>query len=117
PSKVRQIVINLISNAVKYSPPHGQITLRCGTTPDGVFLEIVDAGSGIAPEQLESVFEPFVQVVDDEKNRDGGVGLGLTIARRLARGMRGDLTVHSTLGTGSTFRLTLPGADRGRRNT
>jgi signal transduction histidine kinase len=70
---------------------------------------VSDTGRGIAPEQLQSIFEPFVQVGARLAGNDEGTGLGLAISRDLARGMGGDLTVESTLGVGSTFTLTVPG--------
>jgi signal transduction histidine kinase len=110
PERVRQIVINLITNAIKYSPRNSQVTIRCGSTATAAFLEIADTGSGIAEDRLELIFEPFVQLAEGAESREGGVGLGLAIARQLARGMDGDVTVQSTVGRGSTFRLTLPSA-------
>jgi signal transduction histidine kinase len=115
--RVRQIMINLMTNASKYSPSGSRATVTCGESPAGVFVELADAGAGIPEDQLETIFEPFVQLPAGVESRGGGVGLGLAIARQLARGMGGDLTVRSQLGTGSTFRLSLPRPDPGRRQT
>lgn len=115
--KVRQIMINLITNAMKYSPEQSRLVVRCGTSAAGPFAEVCDEGAGIAEDQLESIFEAFVQLRGGEAMRSGGVGLGLAIARQLARGMNGELTVTSTLNVGSTFRLTLPAAAHIRRST
>jgi signal transduction histidine kinase len=71
---------------------------------------VSDAGPGIPGEKLGAIFEPFVQLENGRRDRQGGVGLGLAISRDLARGMKGDLTVESTLGAGSRFTLTLPRA-------
>jgi signal transduction histidine kinase len=115
--KVRQIVINLLSNAMKYSPDRSRLVVRCGTSPAGGFVEVSDEGEGIAADKLDSIFEPFVQLPGGAAKRGGGVGLGLAIARQLARGMKGDLSVTSELHVGSTFRLTLPVAPHARRIT
>jgi signal transduction histidine kinase len=106
--KVRQIAINLITNALKYSPPGSEIVARCGMTRTTVFAEVQDSGPGIAPDQIETVFLPFVQLASGAADRAGGVGLGLAIARQLAQGMNGSLTVDTLEGRGSTFRLSLP---------
>ncbi len=115
--KVRQIAINLITNAMKYSPERSRLVVRCGTSAMGPFIEVCDEGEGIAEDQLESIFEAFVQLPAGAAKRSGGVGLGLAIARQLARGMNGELSVVSALTVGSTFRMTLPAAGRARRST
>jgi signal transduction histidine kinase len=109
PDRVRQILMNLLMNAVKYTPMNGgTITLTCGVKDDVVFAEVSDTGPGIPAEKLESIFEPFVQLTSGFAERRGGVGLGLAISRDLARGMEGDLTLESTVDVGSTFTVTLP---------
>ena len=108
--KVQQIVVNLLSNAVKFTPRGGQVSIDCETDASAARIIVRDSGIGIAPDKLESIFEPFVQVDAGRSRSHEGVGLGLSIARNLARGMGGDLTVESTLGTGSSFALTLPRA-------
>jgi signal transduction histidine kinase len=108
PDRVVQILVNLVTNAVKYTPAGGAITLSATTTSDAVLIHVADNGPGIPPDKLTSIFEPFVQLTSGADSRGGGVGLGLTISRELARAMRGDLTVDSTLGVGSRFTLTLP---------
>lgn len=113
PDRVRQILVNLFANAVKFSARGGQITTRCEVLGDLVCISVMDTGIGIAPGQLGSIFEPFVQV-DPAHPTDGGVGLGLAISRELARTMQGDLAVKSALGKGTCFTLTLP---RARRST
>ncbi|MFW5950833.1 MAG: ATP-binding protein [Gemmatimonadota bacterium] len=105
-SKVRQIVINLVSNALKYTP-EGVVRVELGGGDDHFVCTVADTGPGIAPEHLERVFEPFWQV-DQSSSRVTGTGLGLAVARRLARLMGGDLTLESELGRGSLFTLTLP---------
>jgi signal transduction histidine kinase len=120
PQRVDQILLNLLSNAIKFTGPGGQARVSCairdGAVPDTahagpwVCLRVEDTGIGIAPEQLERIFEPFVQVESGYTRRHGGAGLGLAISRRFARWMGGDLTVESTPGTGSAFTLWLPAA-------
>jgi PAS domain S-box-containing protein len=106
--KLEQIVINLLTNAMKFTDRGGTVTMSCTTTDRHVAIAVEDSGVGIAAEQLERVFEPFVQVDAGLTRTRDGVGLGLAISRDLARGMGGDLTVRSTPGVGSTFTLTLP---------
>ena len=110
PEKLQQIVLNLLTNAVKFTEPGGRITLGCSPGVHGVVITVSDTGHGIAAEQLERIFEPFVQVDARLTRTQEGVGLGLAISRDLARGMGGELTVESTPGTGSTFTLLLPRA-------
>jgi PAS domain S-box-containing protein len=111
-SKVEQIIINLVSNAVKFTADGGTITLSCQHVDDRcVAVEVRDTGSGIPADQLEAIFEPFVQVGRTLTATREGAGLGLAISRDLARAMGGDITVNSTLDVGSTFTLTLPRDD------
>jgi signal transduction histidine kinase len=108
--KLRQILINLLSNAIKFTEEGGAIAIECESDPHAVLLRVEDTGVGIAPDQLDKIFEPFVQV-DRRLNRPmEGTGLGLAISRELARGMGGELTVESRPGQGSTFTLSLPRA-------
>jgi signal transduction histidine kinase len=111
PDRARQILLNLVMNAVKYATgAGGQITLSLATTPQDVSIHVADTGPGIPGEKLVAIFEPFVQLANGLTERRGGVGLGLTISRDLARAMKGDLTVESTVGIGSRFTLRLPRA-------
>jgi len=107
--KVQQIVLNLLSNAVKFTDPGGRVVFGCTRRDSSVVISVSDTGRGIAADNLERVFQPFVQVDATLTRTHEGTGLGLAISRDLARGMGGDLTVESTLGIGSTFTLTLPG--------
>ncbi len=111
--KLRQILLNLLTNAIKFTDDGGRIALSCeNDEAAGVSrVHVSDTGRGIPSDQLERIFEPFVQV--DRHRTPGsqqGVGLGLAISRDLARGMGGDLTVTSTVGVGSTLTLSLPRA-------
>src|SRR5947207_4773822 len=109
PDRVRQILVNLVMNAVKYTPARGgTITLASFVVGNTVVAQVTDTGPGIASEKLDSIFEPFVQLTAGLAERRGGVGLGLAISRDLARAMDGNLTVESTVGVGSQFTLTLP---------
>lgn len=109
-AKVEQILINLISNAVKFTARGGRIELTCEVDADSVRLALRDTGTGIPADKLEAIFAPFVQVGRSLATPKEGTGLGLAISRDLARAMAGDLTVESTLGEGSTFTLRLPRA-------
>ena len=114
--RVRQVLLNVLSNAVKFTPAGGRVSLACeADAAAGVIrVRVADTGRGIPADQLERVFEPFVQV-DRHRTHESqqGVGLGLAISRDLARAMGGDLTAESTPGVGSTFVLTLPSAGPG----
>jgi signal transduction histidine kinase len=105
--KAGQVLVNLLSNAVKFTPPGGQITLTCEADAESVHLRVVDTGVGIPREEMDRVFEPFVQLDSGLTRKAEGAGLGLAISRRLARLMGGDLTVKSELGNGSTFTFTM----------
>ena len=106
PIKLRQVLINLLGNSVKFTP-EGSISLRVSEAEKGeLHFEVADTGMGIAPEKLQGIFEPFKQ---DEGGRiEGGTGLGLAISRRIAEALGGSLTATSELGEGSCFRLVLP---------
>jgi PAS domain S-box-containing protein len=106
PRRVRQIVLNLLSNAIKFG--NGKpITVETAVTPGGgVSIAVIDQGQGIAPDDLQRIFDEFVQL--EPTRQQGGTGLGLPISRRLAILLGGSLTVESSPGEGSTFRLELP---------
>ncbi len=107
--RCRQILINLLANACKFTPAQGRITVTCDADAERVRIHVTDTGPGIAPNAIDEIFDPFVQVLGDAQERgQRGIGLGLPISRDLARGMGGKLTVESEPGVGSTFTLTLP---------
>jgi len=111
--KAEQILLNLLGNALKFTPAGGRVSvtaLKDDAAKPCARVEVTDTGIGIPPDRLDQVFEPFVQVDVSSAGMARGTGLGLAISRDLARGMGGDLTATSTLGTGSTFVLTLPAA-------
>ena len=134
--RVRQVLVNLLANAVKFTPSGGEVTVMCGAArepepgvwrgatgaapaPGGngadaadgwAFVRITDTGPGIDPELLGRLFEPFVQGDAALTREHGGTGLGLAISRRLARLMNGDVVARSQAGAGATFTLWLPAA-------
>ncbi|MCL4267019.1 MAG: AAA family ATPase [Anaerolineae bacterium] len=107
PAKIKQIIINLLSNAAKFTH-QGAITVRLTGQGDTLTLTVSDTGIGISPQALPRVFEEFEQAESTIRQQYGGTGLGLPISRSLARLLGGDLTAASTLGAGSTFTLTIP---------
>jgi PAS domain S-box-containing protein len=108
--KVQQVLINLLSNAMKFTLRGGRVKIGAGYDDAGsrVRVMVTDSGIGIPAANLNSIFEPFVQVEVERSHRRDGTGLGLAISRDLARAMGGDLTVESELGVGSTFIFELP---------
>ena len=106
--KVRQVLVNLLSNATKFTPPGGRISIKAATFADSVRIDVTDTGVGIPSDKLDTIFDPFVQLERTLSSSHQGTGLGLAISRDLARGMSGHLSVESVDGQGSTFSLTLP---------
>jgi signal transduction histidine kinase len=109
--KVEQILVNLMTNAIKFTDPAGTIVLECERSANRVLVRVRDTGRGIPADKLSAIFEPFVQVSRSAGAPSEGVGLGLAISRDLARAMGGDLVCESQVGRGSTFTLALPAAD------
>jgi signal transduction histidine kinase len=112
--KLRQILLNLLSNAIKFTADRGHIAVSASGNGDHVDIAVRDDGEGVAPEKLEQIFEPFVQVGRSFNRPSEGTGLGLSISRDLARRMGGDLTLESKLGKGSTFTVRFPAAKGAR---
>jgi signal transduction histidine kinase len=108
--RVRQILVNLMMNAVKYTPTGGTITVSCADLGETAVVRVADTGPGIPPDRAQSIFDPFVQLTSGLTDRRGGVGLGLSISRDLARAMHGDVVLESTGSGGSCFTLVLPRA-------
>ncbi len=109
-TKLRQILLNLLSNAVKFTE-HGEVELSACAAKRGVEFTVKDTGIGIAPEHLEHIFDSFWQVDQSSTRRVGGTGLGLSVARKLARLLGGEVWVISTPGVGTSFILELPNTD------
>jgi PAS domain S-box-containing protein len=112
PRRVRQILLNLLSNAIKFGRGLPINVMCTATDDDGVLIEVTDHGDGISAEDQERIFHEFVQL--GKTQLQDGTGLGLPISRRLAELLRGSLSVESTLGSGSTFRLQLPASAESR---
>ena len=125
PARVQQVLVNLLTNAIKFTPAGGRVHIQCATVARPMvdveapaaeawtYFRVEDTGIGIGPELLERIFQPFVQGEGGYTRAHSGTGLGLTISRRLARLMAGDLTVESVQGEGSSFTLWLPAAASG----
>jgi signal transduction histidine kinase len=118
--KVRQVLLNLLGNAVKFTSEGGIVRLyaepgtiaRSGEGPVGVRVGVVDSGIGVAPEHHAQLFEPFYQVDNSTTREFGGTGLGLSIVKRFVEGMGGSVWVESDVGQGATFVFTLPAAPK-----
>ena len=106
--KIKQVVLNLLTNAVKFTRPGGQVQLRATRAGDGVSVAITDTGVGIAPADQARVFEEFAQARAGAAGEQEGTGLGLTLSRKLVELHGGTIWVESELGKGSTFTFTLP---------
>jgi signal transduction histidine kinase len=106
-SKLRQILVNLLSNSIKFTE-RGEVSLVARAVGDDVWFVVRDTGIGIAPENMERIFDPFWQVEQTHARRVGGTGLGLSVTRALARLLGGDVVVESNVGAGSTFEVHLP---------
>jgi len=110
-TRIRQVILNLLTNAIKFSSPGGIVNVELlRTRDDRLALLINDGGIGIKPENLNRIFEPFVQAEYGMSRRFGGIGLGLSIARKIARLHGGDVMLESNYGTGTTARFELPAA-------
>src|SRR5262249_44328301 len=106
--KVKQIVLNLLANAVKFTPEGGRVGLTATAAEGVITIAISDTGIGIAPEDQAAIFEEFRQVGRDDARKQEGTGLGLTLAKKFVELHGGRIWVDSQLGKGSTFSLTLP---------
>ena len=106
-TKLRQMLVNLLSNGIKFTE-NGEVRVRCSESNGILEVRIADTGVGIAAENIEEVFEPFWQAEQTATRKTGGTGLGLSVTRKLARLLGGDVTVASRVGMGTTFLLMLP---------
>lgn len=107
--RLAQVLINLLTNAIKYNRPRGDVYVECQGTVDGMAKILVrDTGIGISPDKLERLFTPFDRLDMERETKIQGTGLGLTVAKALVEAMDGTLTVSSTEGRGTTFCITLP---------
>jgi signal transduction histidine kinase len=106
-TKLRQILLNLLSNAVKFTE-QGGVELEAMVKGTHVCFMVHDTGVGIAPEHQQRVFDSFWQVDQSDTRKSGGTGIGLSVSRKLARLLGGDISVRSTMEQGTTFTLTLP---------
>lgn len=106
PDRLERILVNLLSNALKYSPAGAPVFIRCRPERGGVEIAIVDGGSGIGPEALPHIFDRYCRV--ESTSGAEGLGLGLAITRMLVEAHHGTISVESELGKGSTFRVWMP---------
>jgi two-component system phosphate regulon sensor histidine kinase PhoR len=108
PDKLRQVLANLVDNAVKYSPDGGQVEIRLRRERSSCLIDVADEGLGIPADEHERIFEKFYRLDPEQTHGVGGSGLGLYICRELVERMNGRLTVESEPGSGSTFTVELP---------
>jgi PAS domain S-box-containing protein len=108
--KTEQIVLNILSNAVKFTPEGGKVTTTCGITGEQSWISVSDTGPGIPEDKRSEIFEPFVQLGRTLSSLQEGTGLGLAISRDLARAMNGNITIETAPGGGANFTVFLPGA-------
>ena len=112
--RLQQVLLNLLTNAIKFTPAGGTIALGCSADDQFTRISVRDTGCGIPAEHLDRIFDPFVQVDRNRiETRQRGVGLGLAISRELIEAMGGELAATSELGVGSVFTISLPGENRG----
>jgi two-component system phosphate regulon sensor histidine kinase PhoR len=105
---LEQALVNLIDNAVKFSPAHSTVRVEAQETGGEIVIRVMDQGGGIPPEHLDRIFERFYRIDAGRSRKVGGTGLGLAIVKHIAQAHGGRVTVESTPGPGSTFALHLP---------
>ena len=108
PIRLRQVVVNLVDNAIKYTSPGGSISVSSVHADERAILEVADTGIGIPTDALPHVFERFYRVDGARSRQLGGTGLGLAIVKSICTAFGGDVTVQSAAGSGTTFRVELP---------
>ncbi len=111
PDALRQVLTNLLDNALRHTPPGGRITVSLESAPGGVTVSVADTGSGIAPEHLPRIFERFYRADPGRSREEGGTGLGLAIVKHLVEAHGGRVEAHSNLGRGTTIRMFFPEAE------
>ncbi len=114
--RIEQVIVNVVSNAIKYNRPGGSVTVTAGTEGDNVFLRVKDTGIGVPAEDLPRIFERFYRVDKARSRERGGTGLGLAIAKEIIEHHGGDIRFESVYGEGSTVTIALPMAEK-RGNT
>ena len=117
PERVRQILLNLLTNAIKFTDRGGRISVWCVQSGGNAIVTVRDTGIGIPSDRLQSIFDPFVQLDREGRGGKGGAGLGLAISRDLARAMGGDIVADSVVHEGATFVITLPRRPQSSGNT
>ncbi len=108
PVKLTQVLMNLVSNAIKFSPEDSEVRVGVVVTDDDITLTVADRGIGIAPADQSRIFESFLQLDNSHTRKVGGTGLGLAITKKIVELMKGTLRVESAVGTGSTFTVVVP---------
>ncbi len=114
PTRIAQVVGNLLDNAVTHTPEGGSVKVSARASADGVEVEVADTGPGLAPDDLQRVFDRFYRADPSRSRNTGGTGLGLTIARRLVEAHGGSIEAESVVGQGSRFTIRLPAGRPGR---
>jgi two-component system, OmpR family, sensor histidine kinase BaeS len=115
--RLRQAVGNLVSNAIRHTPPGGDVTVTCQRAGGEFVVEVADTGTGISPEDLPRIFDRFWRADKSRSRRTGGSGLGLPITRQLVEAHGGHVTATSVPGSGSVFTIRLPAGDHSHHAT
>ncbi|KMY43522.1 hypothetical protein AC622_04140 [Bacillus sp. FJAT-27916] len=108
PFRIQQVIINLVSNAISYTPADGKVTISASEDVDKVYIKIADTGIGIDEEEFPRIFERFYRVDKDRSRESGGTGLGLAIVKHILEAQHGEITIDSKLNEGSTFTVIIP---------
>jgi signal transduction histidine kinase len=108
PDRLKQLLLNLVSNGLKYTPEDGSVTLSLHRDENWAYITVSDTGVGIPDEDLPHIFDRFYRVDKARSRAQGGTGLGLAIARWIAEAHAGTIQVESTVGEGTTFTVSLP---------
>jgi two-component system phosphate regulon sensor histidine kinase PhoR len=107
-SRLKQIVVNLLDNAIRFTPRGGTVSLRTASDDAGSILEVSDSGIGIPQSSIAQVFDRFFRVDEARSREDGGAGLGLSIVKSICSAHGAEIDVTSQLGAGSSFRVKFP---------